>query len=290
MKTKFQLLVSVSLLATAFSVGAAEPPTPTPTPMSKGATSKLADAALAAAVASTQRPAAERERDRYRHPLATLSFFGVRPDMTVVEIWPSTGWYSQILAPYLREHGHYYAAGAPASLPNASAETKQSVAALQQIFTADPARFGTPTLTEFRPPLRVDIAPPASADLVLSFRNVHNWIAGDYEQAAFDCFFAALKPGGRLGIVEHRGKPGESLDEMKKSGYVSEAYIKALAHNSGFEFVAESGINNNSKDRKDYPEGVWTLPPTLTLGDKDRAKYLAIGESDRMTLKFRKPG
>ncbi|MDB5987792.1 MAG: putative methyltransferase [Nevskia sp.] len=247
------------------------------------------DKGLVAAVESPSRPAADRLRDKYRHPLQTLSFFGLKPDMSVVEIWPSAGWYSEILAPYLSGHGHYYAATAAASLPNASDETKKAVAQLRDKFAADPQRFGAPVLTEFRPPLKTAIAPPGSADLVLSFRNVHNWIAGDYEQAAFDAFFAALKPGGTLGIVEHRGKPGETLDEMKKTGYVSEAYVKALAQNAGFQFVAESQVNDNPKDTKDYPKGVWTLPPTYELGDQDRAKYLAIGESDRMTLKFVKP-
>lgn len=247
------------------------------------------DRNLVAAVESPSRPAADRQRDRYRHPLQTLSFFGLKPDLTVVEIWPGAGWYTEILAPYLRDRGHYYAATAAASLPNASAETRQSVAQLHDALAADPKRFGTPTLTEFRPPFRTAIAPAGSADLVLSFRNVHNWIAGDYEQAAFDSFYAALKPGGTLGIVEHRGKPGETLDEMKKTGYVTEAYVKALAQNAGFRFVAASQVNDNPKDTKDYPKGVWTLPPTFELGDQDRARYQAIGESDRMTLKFVKP-
>ena len=245
--------------------------------------------ALQNAIDSTDRPEAEQQRDRYRHPLQTLTFFGVKPEMTVVEIWPGTGWYSQILAPYLRDQGRYYVATPAVSLPKTSDETKQSVAKLAGLLTDDPARFGKPTFTEFRPPMRTAVAPPASADVVLSFRNVHNWIDGDFEQAAFDAFFVALKPGGTLGIVEHRGEPGETADQMKQSGYVTEAYIKALALNSGFKFAGSSNINNNPKDTKDYPDGVWTLPPTLRLGDKDRAKYVAIGESDRMTLKFVKP-
>ena len=247
------------------------------------------DPQLEAAIASPQRSDADRQRDRYRHPLQTLSFFGIRPDMTVVEVSPGAGWYTEILAPYLSKSGRYYAAASAVSLPTASDGAKKAVAAMTARFAADPARYGTRDITEFQPPLRVDVAPAASADLVVSFRNVHNWIARGSELAAFQAFYAALKPGGTLGIVEHRGKPGETVDEMKKTGYVSEAYVKALAQQVGFRFVASSPVNNNPKDTKDHPEGVWTLPPTLELGDQDRAKYQAIGESDRMTLKFIKP-
>lgn len=253
------------------------------------ARNEAVDIRLQAAIASQDRPEADRARDRYRHPLQTLSFFGIRPDMTVVEIAPGGGWYSEILAPYLSESGHYYAAAAATSLPTSSEKAKQGVARFAARFDANPARYGKPVITEFQPPLRVEIAPAGSADLVVSFRNVHNWIASDSELAAFQSFFTALKPGGTLGIVEHRGKPGETVDQMKDTGYVTEAYVKALAQQAGFRFVASSPVNNNPKDSKDHPEGVWTLPPTLKLGDKDREKYLAIGESDRMTLKFIKP-
>jgi predicted methyltransferase len=245
--------------------------------------------ALQQAIDSPSRTPEFRARDVYRHPAQTLKFFGLRPDQTVVEIWPSSGWYTEILAPYLRDKGKYYAAGSAASLPDASEGTRKSVAAFQQKLDADPARYSAVTVTEFRPPQRTAICPPGTADLVLSFRNVHNWIDGGYEQEAFNAFYTALKPGGVLGVVEHRAKPYTTLEQTKKSGYVDEAYIKTLAANAGFRFVAESPVNNNPKDTKDYAEGVWTLPPTLTLGDKDKAKYLAIGESDRMTLKFVKP-
>ncbi len=248
-----------------------------------------ADAQLKAAIASTERSEADRARDRYRHPAQTLSFFGIKPDMTVVEIAPGGGWYTEILAPYLSKSGHYYAAGPATTLPDSSEGAKKSVAAMAAKFAGKPERYGKPTITEFSPPLRTEVAPAGSADLVVTFRNVHNWISRETELAAFQSFYNALKPGGTLGVVEHRGKPGETLDEMKKSGYVSEAYVKQLAKLAGFEFVASSPVNNNPKDSKDYADGVWTLPPTLRLGDKDREKYLAIGESDRMTLKFVKP-
>jgi predicted methyltransferase len=275
-KTKLHLSLAALLLITA-TAAQAKPE------------AAAADSELQAAIASQDRPEADRPRDRYRHPLQTLSFFGIKPGMTVVEIAPGGGWYSEILAPYLRDSGHYYAAASATSLPTSTDKTKQAVAKFAAHFAANSAYYGKPVITEFQPPLRVDIAPAGSADLVVSFRNVHNWIASDTELAAFQSFFTALKPGGTLGIVEHRGKPGETVDEMKNSGYVSEAYVKTLAQQAGFRFVASSPINNNPKDSKNYPEGVWTLPPTLQLGDKDREKYLAIGESDRMTLKFIKP-
>ncbi|MDR3417751.1 MAG: methyltransferase [Nevskia sp.] len=247
------------------------------------------DPSLAQAIASGTRTQEFRARDIYRHPLQTLEFFGIRPDQTVVEISPGQGWYTEILAPYLHDHGRYYAAGPAADLPNASEETKKDVATFRHKLDADPARYGNVIVTEFRPPLRADICPPGSADLVLTFRNVHNWIDGGYEQDAFNAFYRALKPGGVLGVVEHRAKPYTTLEQTRKSGYVNEDYVKALAANAGFRFVAASPVNYNRRDTKDYPEGVWTLPPTFALGDKDKAKYLAIGESDRMTLKFVKP-
>jgi predicted methyltransferase len=247
------------------------------------------DEALAHAVASESRTPEYRARDVYRHPEQTLRFFGIRPDMTVVEVWPGEGWYTEILAPYLREQGHYYAAGPAASLPDASAGARRAVMNFQLRLEADPARYDKVVVTEFKPPERGEICPPGSADLVLTFRNVHNWMTGDYAQDAFNAFYAALKPGGVLGVVEHRAKPYTTLDETRRSGYVNEDYIKALAANAGFRFVAGSSVNDNPRDRKNYPGGVWTLPPTLSQGEQDKEKYLKIGESDRMTLKFVKP-
>jgi predicted methyltransferase len=252
-------------------------------------TASAADDSLARAVNSPSRTPAFRARDVYRHPQQTLRFFGIRPDMTVVEIWPSSGWYTEILAPYLHDYGKYYAALPPFSAPDASAEARAAADDFRNRLNADPARYGTVSITEFRPPLRSAICPPGSADLVVTFRNVHNWMAGNYEQDAFNAFFAALKPGGVLGVVEHRAKPYATNDDTRKTGYVNVAYVKALAANAGFRFVAESAVNDNPKDTKDYPKGVWTLPPTLELGEQDKAKYLKIGESDRMTLKFVKP-
>jgi predicted methyltransferase len=245
---------------------------------------------LAAAIASPSRTPKFVARDVYRHPLETLRFFGLRPDQTVVEIWPGGGWYMEILAPYLRDRGRYYAAIAATGAADASKEDKENATFLRRRIADDQAHYGKVLVTEFRPPQLTEICPPGTADVVLTFRNVHNWIdAGNDQQAYFKVFFKALKPGGVLGVVEHRARPGTSLEEMRQSGYVDEAYVKKLAAAAGFRFDGESPINDNPKDTKDYPEGVWTLPPTLTLGDKDRARYLAIGESDRMTLRFVKP-
>jgi predicted methyltransferase len=245
---------------------------------------------LRAAIANPARTPKYVARDAYRHPYETLTFFGLRPDETVVEVWPSRGWYMEILAPYLRDRGKYYAAIEAPDLADASEEAKKDAEFLRQRIAADQADFGKVVVTELQPPQRVAICPPGTADLVLTFRNVHNWIEAGTEQAQFDAFFKALKPGGVLGVVEHRAKPGASMEEMKKSGYVDEAYVKKLATTAGFRFQAASPVNNNPKDTKDYSKGVWTLPPTFALGDTDKAKYQAIGESDRMTLKFVKPG
>lgn len=263
----------LTLAAVAVSAVAAEPQDP-----------------LAAAIASPSRTQKFTLRDQYRHPLETLRFFGLRPNQTVVEIWPGRGWYMEILAPYLREQGKYYAAIEAPDVPGAGQEAKDDAAALRKRIADDPAHFGKVIVTELHPPQLTEICPPGTADVVLTFRNVHNWLETGDQQAQFNAFFRALKPGGVLGVVEHRARPGTSLDEMRKSGYMDEGYIKKLAATAGFRFDADSPVNNNPKDTKDYSQGVWTLPPTLALGDKDRDKYLAIGESDRMTLRFVKPG
>jgi predicted methyltransferase len=244
---------------------------------------------LAAAIASPSRTPKYAARDTYRHPLETLKFFGLRPDQTVVEIWPGRGWYMEILAPYLRDHGKYYAAIEAADIEGAPKEARDNAAYLRKRIADDPAHYGKVILTELHPPQLTEVCQPGTADVVLTFRNVHNWLEAGNQQAQFDAFFKALKPGGVLGVVEHRARPATSLDESRKSGYMDESYVKKLAATAGFRFVAESPVNDNPKDTKDYAEGVWTLPPTLALGDKDREKYLAIGESDRMTLRFVKP-
>jgi len=227
------------------------------------------------------------QRDAYRHPNQTLSFFGIKKEHTVVEIWPGAGWYTEILAPYLKDSGKYYAAHFPKD-SDISFFTRMRDK-FDQKLTDSPTLYQNVTTTDFQPPNSVGIAPASSADRVLTFRNVHNWMRNNSEQAAFNSFYKALKPGGILGVVEHRAPDTFSIKDMIKTGYVSESYVKGLAKKSGFIFDASSEINANLKDTKLHPEGVWTLPPSLRLGETNKTTYLNIGESDRMTLRFKKP-
>lgn len=243
---------------------------------------------LDAGIAGSHRSEQNRARDRYRNPRATLLFFGLKPELTVVEISPAGGWYSEILAPVLRERGRLYLAHAAIEDPDLPRWQREGREKLEARFSAQPALFGKPVFTSFGPPAHVAIAPPGSADLVLTFRNVHNWSKAKSDAAAFASFFTALKPGGILGVVEHRARPGTSLARMVDTGYMTEDYVIGLATKAGFELVEKSEINANPKDTTDHPNGVWTLPPMMR-GRLDPEKYLAIGESDRMTLKFRKP-
>ena len=244
---------------------------------------------LEQAVASSDRTPAFAARDGARHPLETLQFFGLRADQTVVEIWPGGGWWAEILAPYLKDRGQYYAAHFVSSHPNSPAWRREMAEKFVARFAGQPQRYGQVEVTELGRPDYWTPAPAGSADLVLTFRNVHNWMKGDYAPRMFQAFHDTLKAGGILGVVEHRAPPGTSLEAMKKSGYVTEAHVIALAEAAGFKLMEKSEINANPADTADHPAGVWTLPPSLRLGDQDRAKYLAIGESDRMTLKFVKP-
>ena len=250
------------------------------------AASKARAAPLFAAIAGTQRSDANKARDQYRHPAETLNFFQLKPGMTVVEISPGGGWYTEILAPYLHDKGRFYVAY---NDPDAGPQSAASLDRFKTKLAANPAVFGNVQITAFGKG-RYDIAPAGSADAVLTFRNVHNWYQAGFAPEAFKAFFAALKDGGVLGIEEHRLPEDRPDDMMKSSGYMKVSYIKKLAADAGFTFVAASEINANPKDTHDYPDGVWTLPPTYQLGDKDKAKYAAIGESDRMTLLFMKGG
>ncbi len=220
------------------------------------------------------RSEANRLRDKYRHPRETLLFFGLKTDMAVLEIWPGGGWYTEILAPVLRGKGSLYLALNP------------EVAGRQR--EARPEPYRKPVFTLLGPPEHLAIAPAGSMDMVLTFRNVHNWSAQKTDALVFKAFFDALKPGGLLGVVEHRAHPGTSIEQMVRTGYMTETYVIELAEKAGFKLVAKSEVNANARDTKDHPNGVWTLPPT-SRGRLDPEKYLAIGESDRMTLKFEKP-
>lgn len=233
------------------------------------------------------RSAANIARNDARHPVETLDFFGLKSGMTVIEILPGGGWYAEILAPFLKGNGTYYAAHFS---PNSHLSYQPPM--LQQFrdrVTGNPEVYGETIITHLYPPSETAIAPASSADLALTFRNVHNWVMAGTQKEHFAAFYTALKPGGILGVSEHRAPVGSSMEFMQTTGYVSEEYVTQLAAAAGFEFVASSEINANPLDTKDYAEGVWTLPPTLRMGEQDKEKYLAIGESDRMTLKFRKP-
>ena len=242
---------------------------------------------LQAEIDGDHRAAENKARDVYRHPAETLTWLGVEPDMTVVEIWPSRGWYTEILAPYLRDNGKLYLAGFDRTSDRDY--VKKTLKILDDKLAAAPDVYGTPVVTELSPPDKVEIAPAGSADMVLTFRNVHNWMTAGTADAVFAAMYTALKPGGVLGLVEHRGDPDVEQDPQAESGYVTEAATIRMAEKAGFALVDSTEINANPKDTRDHPSGVWTLPPVLRLGDQDREKYLAIGESDRMTLKFRKP-
>ena len=225
-----------------------------------------------------------RARDVYRHPQQTLEFFGIKPEMNVVEIWPGGGWYTEVLAPFISGEfiaAHFDPDSPVAYFKNSRADFERKVAA--------GGVYNNVKLATFDPASGRLTVEAASADAVLTFRNVHNWLGSKSEFKAFELFFQALKPGGVLGVVEHRAKPGTSWEAMNSSGYMTQAYVTILAARAGFVLEEASEINANGADSADHPKGVWTLPPNLRLGDTDREKYLAIGESDRMTLRFRKP-
>ena len=246
-----------------------------------------ADSLIDKVMVGEHRAQANKARDKYRHPKETLLFFGLRPEMTVVEISPSRGWYTEILAPVLRDAGQYYAAVGAVTEKTPDA-MKKNDADYRAMLAAAPDLYGKVKLSVLTPGA-LQVAPPGSADMVLTFRNVHNWAKAGTVDAMFKAFHDALKSGGTLGVVEHRAKPDTSFEKQIETGYMTEAYVVEIAQKAGFRLVNKSEINANPKDTKDYPGGVWTLPPTLRNGDQDRDKYLAIGESDRMTLKFTKP-
>lgn len=235
---------------------------------------------LDAAIAGELRSAENKARDQYRHPKETLEFFGVEPDDLVVEMWPGGGWYTEILAPYLADEG---------SLALVASESR--LESVRKLAADNPDAFKSVLFSPVENQGDETTFPAGGADVVLTFRNVHNWEMGDepYGAAQFAAMFEMLRPGGTLGVVDHRLPEDRPDEDMKSSGYMKQSHVIALAEAAGFELVEASEINANAADTADHPEGVWTLPPRLRLEDQDRDKYLAIGESDRMTLKFRKP-
>lgn len=243
------------------------------------------DEALAKAIAGSHRSPAFVARDAARHPQEVLEFIGIKPTMTVLEISPGGGYWTEILGPYLKDKGTYYTTVAPAAMGERAVK---AAADWKAKLEANKAIYGEVKIAEFGRGV-TDIVPEGTVDMVLTFRNVHNWMAAGFAEQAFAAFYKALKPGGILGVEEHRARNDQPQDPQARSGYVREDYTIALAEGAGFKFVGKSEVLANPKDTKDWPAGVWTLPPTLRLGDQDREKYLAIGEADNFLLKFEKP-
>jgi predicted methyltransferase len=273
------LAVALPLAGGCVVARAPTPASPAVAPAADATTTKLR-----AALAGAHRSEKNRARDGFRHPQETLSFFGLRDDMTVVELWPGAGWYTEVLGPVLKEKGKLVVTSFDPAGPPEAYNTKRAKE-LAELLEKDRALFGDVRVAIVDPPRSLDLGPPGSADLVVTFRNLHNWVTGKLADQIMTAAFQVLRPGGVLGMVEHRARPGQDI----KSGYVEEPLAIALAERAGFKLAGRSEINANPRDTKDHPGGVWSLPPTLTHGDEDRAKYEAIGESDRMTLKFVKP-
>jgi predicted methyltransferase len=248
-----------------------------------------ADTPLQGALTGDHRPEMNSARDGSRHPAQTLEFFGLRSDMTVVELWPGGGWYTEILAPVLRHEGKLMAATYGDTGDSSEYRTRSHRAYMEKL-AARPDVYDAVEVITFWPAEAVSLGPDNSADLVLTFRNIHSMIRRDQQKEFFAAAWRVLKAGGVLGIVQHRAPDDADPKTSADHGYVPQAYVISLATEAGFSLAGSSEVNANPKDTKDHPEGVWTLPPSLRLEDTDRERYLAIGESDRMTLKFVKPG
>ena len=243
---------------------------------------------LAAGMDGSHRSETNIARNEYRHPAETLKFFGIEEGMTVMEIWPGGGWYTEVLAPAMRDHGKLIIATWDPEIEGQPAYRYRLPKEMEETFAKHPEVYDQVALEYFSPPGSASLGEAGSIDVVLTFRNTHGWVSGGVAQDIFKEFARVLKPGGILGVVQHRAKSGTDPAETAEMGYVSEAVVKKLANNAGLEFVASSEVNANPGDSKDYPEGVWTLPPGYALEDVDKEKYAAIGESDRMTLRFKK--
>jgi predicted methyltransferase len=253
----------------------------------KKAPAPLQSDSIMAAVANPQRSEANRSRDVYRHPTETLTFFGLRPEMTVIELYPGTGWYTEILAAVVRGQGKLVVA-----TPDPQSKNEYRAKGAREFrsrIATETAVFGEVGVATLEPGTPITLAPPDSVDMVLTFRNTHGWINDGVAADVYAAAFRALKPGGVLGVEQHRANPGADPRASAKNGYVSEAEVIHLAEAAGFKLSARSEVNANAKDTHDHPDGVWSLPPTLRGGDKNRDQFLAIGESDRLTLRFVKP-
>jgi len=253
----------------------------------KSGNSPRPDAALQAVLAAPHRSEANRARDAWRNPGPTLAFFGLKPTQTVVELAPGGAWYSEILAPYLRTSGRLLLAHFPAD--SANANLRRSRANFAERMAKAPELYDKAVLATMPGATGAPDIPAGSADVVLTFRNVHNWVSDKSLDDKLRGCFLMLKPGGVLGVVDHRAAPGTTLEAMAKSGYVTEAFMEERARAAGFVLAAKSEINANAKDTKDHPNGVWTLPPTFARKEVERERYAAIGESDRFTHRYVKP-
>ena len=270
-----QLMLGIALLLPPAAVLAAD-------------TTNGQEAKLRAAADAPGRPEASRARDAARHPVETLLFFDVAPDDRVLELWPGGGWYTEVLGPYLAEEGELVVTNFDPGGPQDQYMHKMARSFADKL-ARERDRIGDVEVVQVAPPDQISLGADASYDVVLTFRNTHNWIRDGIDDEIYAEVFRVLKPGGTFGVVQHRAPEGADPKQAGETGYVPEAYVVETARAAGFELVARSDVNANPRDTKDHPEGVWTLPPRYRLGEKDRAKYEAIGESDRMTLKFRKP-
>jgi predicted methyltransferase len=291
MRTASSLLpLAIAAIATASCASTPPPESPASPAPTAAATHGADRAAIARALAGSQRSKAHRARDAQRHPAETLEFFGLRGNMTVLELWPGAGWYTEILAPIVADSGKLWVTSLDPDGPQDKMGNKLARQLLKR-FNAEPWVFNKVGISRIDPPAKLDLAPDDSVDLALVIRNAHDWVRDGYAEQVFAAIHRAVKPGGVLGVVAHRGKPGASVapEVVRKSGYLPEDYVIKLVEGAGFRLVGRSEINANPKDTADHPEGVWTLPPSFRLKDKDHDKYASIGESDRMTLKFEKP-
>ncbi len=236
------------------------------------------------AVNDTNRTAENKARDIYRHPQKTLQFFGIKPDMQVLEILPGRGWYTEILAPLLKDQGQLTIAHFGENHPNDHLATLHKD--MVQMMAEKPNVYGKVNVVNYKEDSYLSTVPDGSQDMVLTFRSSHNWLRYGGIEDIYAAFYRVLKPGGILGVVQHRATKGSDPKISAEKGYVPESYLIRLVENAGFELTGASEINANPKDSHDHPEGVWTLPPSYRLGDVDKEKYSAIGESDRMTLRF----
>jgi predicted methyltransferase len=289
MPAKFSPPFAVSIAASLLALAIAGCAAPTQPAASSAPASASAPASLDTAIAGSLRSERAKARDIYRHPRETLQFFGLAPTQTVLEIAPGGGWYTDILAPYLRDTGHLYEAEYISPSEALNSEERATNAAYQQRLANQPDVYGHVVVGALQAGGFSGFDADQQFDLVLTFRNIHNWIKDGQIDANLQAFYRALKHGGTLGVEEHRAQAGTPLQQMIDTGYVTEQYVIEHAQAAGFVLAARSEINANPRDTKDYPHGVWSLPPTYAGGDADRQRLAAIGESDRMTLRFVKP-